>query len=100
MLDESRVVRSVEFEPLQHFELGLRVCRRTLLVGRLVGGSRGEPVSAERLELDGIGAAGFGGIDQLQSEIQRPVVVYSCLGNDEYVRHQDFYFMRRAGLPT
>ena len=64
------------------------VCRRPLLIRRLVCGASGEQISPECLELDCIGAAGFGRVDQPQGKIKRSVVVYPRLGNDEYVRHK------------
>ena len=88
MVDQAPVSRGIQFQPLQHLELGFCFRRRALLIRRLVGGPGGEQISPECLELDGIGAAGFGRVDQAQGEVNRPIVVYPRLGNDEYVCHE------------
>ena len=103
MVDQALVGCGIQFQPLQHLELGFRACRRTLLIRRLVGGTSGKQISPECLELDGIGAAGFGRVDQLQGKIERSVVVHSRLGNDEDVRHVSSYFIaagRAADINT
>jgi len=87
----------VQFQPLQHLELRFPICRRSLLIRRLVCRTSDEQISPECLKLDCIGAAGLGRVDQPQGQIKRSVVVHPRLGNDEYVRIRFlFYTTSRA----
>ena len=52
-----------------------------------MGGTGCELIGPKSLELDCIGAARFGGVNQLQGKIQRSIVIHPCFGNDKYVRH-------------
>ena len=83
---------SIQFQSLQHVELGFRARSRAFLVRCLVCGTGREQVGPKSLKFDGIGAAGFGRVNQSHRQIERSVVVYASLGNDEYPWHRDALF--------
>ncbi len=69
------VGRGIQFQPLQHFELGLCICCGSFLISCLVSRTGREQISAERLEFNRISAAGFGRVDQTA---KRKVQVIHC----------------------
>ena len=62
---------AIELEPAQHLELRLVAVGRLELVAGLRRAGGREPLGAEGLELDAVGAGGRGGVDERERDVDR-----------------------------
>ena len=80
---DALLVVGAELERAQHLQLGLRAAGRGLLIGRFRSLRGGEPVGAERLEFDHVGARPHGCFHQRERAGAVAIMVNASLGNDQ-----------------
>ncbi len=85
MVDQALVGRGVQFQPLQHFELGFRIGRRAFLIGALWAERVASRSARNVWNLTASAPLALAASTNCKARFKRSVVIYPRLGNDEYV---------------